>query len=109
MFRRIRPHQMPLPRMHPPAALAALLCACLLPAVAFAEGDPAPAPTPAAEAPAVQYAPVTEHDFDPEDVEGRTKNPDGDWVQGRAGTAPGSLIRIRTTFNPELLQSAQDI
>ena len=93
----------------------ALVFACLLPAAAFAEGDPSTPPPaaadPAAEVPppGAHYAPVTRHIFDGEDVEGRTRNPDGAWVEGHAGTPAASLIRIRTTFRAELLQSAQDI
>lgn len=78
--------------------------------VASAESDPAePAPRPAESQPEVRYAPVTHHTFTGEEVDGRVRDPDGAWVEGRRGAAPGSLIRIRTTFRVELLQSADDI
>lgn len=91
--------------------LLTLFCAaCFLPAAALAEGDPAPAPNPEpiTERPVV-YEPVTEHIFGGEEVEGRTKSPDGDWVAGRMGARMNSLIRIRTDFRAELLQTAQDL
>lgn len=88
-----------------------LFTLALAPAAALAESEPAAPPaTPAPDpAPELRYAPVTHHTFTGEEVDGRTRDPDGQWVEGRAGAAPGSLIRIRTTFRAELLQSAADI
>lgn len=87
---------------------AALLLSALLAGPALADQTPPAAPeaNPPAEA---RYAPVTHHIFTGEEVDGRTQRPDGDVVQGRHGAPLGSLIRIRTDFDPELLQSAQDI
>lgn len=87
---------------------AALLFTALLAGPALADQTPpaAPAADPSAD---VRYAPVTHHTFTGEEVDGRTQRPDGDVVLSRHAAPLGSLIRIRTDFDRELLQSAQDL
>lgn len=106
MLRRLAPNHPALAALALATLALATLCLPALAAPALAD-QPAPAPDPAA--PATVYAPVTEHVFGGEEVEGRTARPDGERVEGRTGPRLTSLVRVRESFRAELLQSAADL
>jgi hypothetical protein len=51
---------------------------------------------------------VQRYDFDPDEVEGELLAPDGSSVQSAVRSRWDGLIRVRTTFVPELIKSAED-
>jgi hypothetical protein len=51
----------------------------------------------------------TRYDFDDDVVEGGTLHPEGDLISSRRPSKQSSLIKIRETFVPELLKSAEDL
>jgi len=57
----------------------------------------------------VQYKQKTVYDFDDDVVEGDLVRPDGEFIDSRKGAKHSSLIKIRETFVPELLKSANDV
>lgn len=73
---------------------------------------PKPAAKPAAAAPKagdVSYKSKTVYDFDDDIVEGDLVRPDGEFIDSRRSAKHSSLIKIRESFVPELLKSAEDI
>lgn len=80
----------------------------LAPTVAFAQ-TPSPSDLNPGTSPGVVHPKVTEHVFDPEDVEGRTKRPEGETVQGRINQRFRSLITVRADFDDRLLQTAETL
>jgi hypothetical protein len=64
---------------------------------------------PAAGGDNVQYKQKTVYDFDDDVVEGDLVRPDGEFIDSRKGAKHSSLIKIRETFVPELLKSANDV
>ncbi len=63
------------------------------------------------KAPAVtiSYKQKTTYDFDEEQVEGTTVRPDVDLVEGRTGKKQDSLIRLRSSFQDEMLKSVESL
>ena len=57
----------------------------------------------------VTYKSKTVYDFDDDVVEGDLVRPEGEMIGGKANTKHSSLIKIRDTFVPEMLKSAEDI
>jgi hypothetical protein len=74
-----------------------LLAALLVPAAASAK-------KPADKEPAPQV--LTYGDGD--EIEGGTLGPDGNAVNAKGKTRFSSLVKVRTTFIPELIKSAQN-
>ena len=75
---------------------------------------PAPGPVAAGGAlkgqpSAVTYKQKTSYDFDDDQVEGQVIHPDTDLVTGRSKTHHESLVRPRTTFQPEMLKSVESL
>ena len=73
----------------------------------IASAQKAPAKAPAGSD--VQYKSKTVYDFDDDVVEGDLVRPEGELVGGKTNTKHSSLIKIRDTFVPEMLKSAEDI
>ncbi len=83
-----------------PSLRVCLLAALLVPGIAGAKK-----PVPAADKePAPQILTYGEGD----EVEGGVFGPDGNVVGSTRGSKHHSLVRVRTTFIPELLKSALD-
>ncbi len=57
----------------------------------------------------VSYKSKTVYDFDDDVVEGDLVRPEGELVGSKTGTKHSTLIKIRDTFVPEMLKSAEDI
>jgi hypothetical protein len=51
----------------------------------------------------------THYEFDDDNVEGNLVRPDDSWIESRRAAKHSSLIRMRTSFVPELLKSAEDL
>jgi hypothetical protein len=51
----------------------------------------------------------THYEFDDDSVEGNLVRPDDSWIDSRRAAKHSSLIRMRTSFVPELLKSAEDL
>lgn len=75
----------------------------LLAAPAWADAPKAKAPPQAKAQPAVRY------DFDDDIVEGGTLSPDGAIINTLRPIKQSSLIKIRESFTPELIKSAEDL
>ena len=72
----------------------------------------APAAGPAVKrdgAPTVSYKQRTNYDFDDEEVQGSLVQPDTDLITGRLKSTHESLVRPRTTFQPEMLKSVESL
>ena len=87
-------------RTHAAFAFALALPTFALPPAAAAQGEPAPPPAP----PEVRV-----YTFEPEDVAGVIRGPEGELETVRLADRLPSLIRVRPDFRPELLQSAADL
>lgn len=85
------------------AAAAALLIASVA-APAAAQAPPTPAPGGDAAGAGVKIERMV---FGEEIIDGRRQEPDVAVFQGRRQVEAGSLIRVRTDFWPELLESAE--
>jgi hypothetical protein len=68
-----------------------------------ARAEPTRSPKPDAAHPQVRY------DFDDDVVEGGIAQGDGVLVEGKRPIKHSTLIKIRETFTPELLKSAEDL
>ena len=85
---------------------AALLALAFTATPAFAqELDPAPA----VQEPTVRYQAVTEIDGEDLTVSGANKGPEGALVTTRRASQFRPLVKLRTHFDPELLDSANQI
>ncbi|MCB9531631.1 MAG: hypothetical protein H6698_08020 [Myxococcales bacterium] len=54
-----------------------------------------------------RYEDTTTYDFENDYVEGQLVRPDGDVVSGQRHGKESNLIRIRTDFIPEMVQSVE--
>lgn len=59
--------------------------------------------------PGVVYKKETVYDFDEDVVEGAFVRPEGEYLDSRRAARHSSLIKIRESFVPEMLKSAEDI
>lgn len=59
--------------------------------------------------PGVVYKKETVYDFEDDVVEGAFIRPEGEYLDARRAARHSSLIRIRESFVPEMLKSAEDI
>jgi hypothetical protein len=59
--------------------------------------------------PGVVYKKETVYDFEDDVVEGSFIRPEGEYLDARRAARHSSLIRIRESFVPEMLKSAEDI
>ena len=59
--------------------------------------------------PTVVYKKETVYDFEDDVVEGSFIRPEGEYLDARRAARHSSLIRIRESFVPEMLKSAEDI
>lgn len=59
--------------------------------------------------PGVVYKKETTYDFEDDVVEGSFIRPEGEYLDARRAARHSSLIRIRESFVPEMLKSAEDI
>ena len=57
----------------------------------------------------VLYREKTEVDFEALDIEGALKKPGSDFVMSRKDVMFNPLLPPRTDFNPEMLQSIEDV
>lgn len=57
----------------------------------------------------VAYKERTQYDFDADEVEGTVVQPDVDLITGRLKAHHQSLVRPRSSFQPELLQSVDSL
>jgi hypothetical protein len=57
----------------------------------------------------VTYKQRTNYDFDDDQVEGTLVQPDTDLITGRLKASHESLVRPRTTFQPEMLKSVESL
>lgn len=57
----------------------------------------------------VSYKQRTNYDFDDEEVQGSLVQPDTDLITGRTKATHESLVRLRTTFQPEMLKSVESL
>ena len=57
----------------------------------------------------VTYKQRTNYDFDDDQVEGTLVQPDTDLITGRGKAKHDSLVRPRTTFQPEMLKSVESL
>lgn len=57
----------------------------------------------------VTYKDRTNYDFDDDQVEGTLVQPDTDLITGRLKATHESLVRPRTTFQPEMLKSVEQL
>jgi hypothetical protein len=57
----------------------------------------------------VSYKERTRYDFDDEDVRGEMVRPDGDRVDGRLGARFESMLKIRGSFQQEMLKSVDSL
>jgi|GEM_PF-6947676 len=78
-----------------------------LAAPAAAQRGPVKAPADKASAPAPR--PAKTYVFSGDELEGELQAPSGDELTARTGAGFGSLIRVRTTFLPEIARSAEDV
>ena len=62
-----------------------------------------------ADNPDVVYKKNTEYDFEDDVVEGSFVRPEGEFFGSKKKNRYRSLIKIRETFLPEMLKSAEDI
>lgn len=67
-------------------------------------GQPLPAGTHT-----VMYKDKTVYDFDADEVVGTMVSPDSVMVDGRLGPKFGSMLKPRTSFQPELLKSVDSL
>ena len=61
------------------------------------------------DTPGVVYKKNTEYDFEDDVVEGSFVRPEGEFFGSKKKNRYRSLIKIRETFLPEMLKSAEDI
>ncbi|QDG49973.1 hypothetical protein FIV42_04225 [Persicimonas caeni] len=57
----------------------------------------------------VQYQKETVYDFEGDDVTGSLVKPDGENITGQTHGKTSSLIKIRSDFIPEMLESVEDL
>ena len=62
-----------------------------------------------AENPGVVYKKETVYDFEEDVVEGSFVRPEGEYLDSRRAARHSSLIKIRESFVPEMLKSAEDL
>lgn len=85
-----------------------LAFAVVVPGLAAAQdADPGTVEDPAT--PGVVYKKETVYDFEDDVVEGAFIRPEGEYLDARRAARHSSLIRIRESFVPEMLKSAEDI
>lgn len=82
-----------------------LLGALLSTSSAFAQDDV----VTDAENPGVVYKKETVYDFEEDVVEGSFVRPEGEYLDSRRAARHSSLIKIRESFVPEMLKSAEDL
>ena len=61
------------------------------------------------ENPGVVYKKETVYDFEDDVVEGSFVRPEGEYLDSRRAARHSSLIKIRESFVPEMLKSAEDL
>jgi hypothetical protein len=81
----------------------------LLPVSAAAQDLPAPEVGKTQTGPDVQYKEKTVYDFEGDDVTGSLIKPDGENITGETHGKTSSLIKIRSDFIPEMLQSVENL
>jgi hypothetical protein len=57
----------------------------------------------------VEYKKETVYDFEGDDVTGSLVKPDGENITGQTHGKTSSLIKIRSDFIPEMLESVEDL
>ncbi len=57
----------------------------------------------------ITYKERTQYDFDADEVEGTVVQPDVDLITGRLKAHHQSMVRPRSSFQPELLQSVDSL
>jgi hypothetical protein len=80
----------------------------LIPAAVAAQDMPSPE-VGRQEGGDVQYKEETVYDFDGDDVTGNLIKPDGENVQALTHGKTSSLIKIRSDFIPEMLESVEEL
>jgi hypothetical protein len=90
-------------------ALAAGVIALLIPTLAAAQDMPQPEVGRAQQGGDVEYQKETVYDFEGDDVTGNLIKPDGENITGQTHGKTSSLIKIRSDFIPEMLESVEDL
>lgn len=89
---------------------AALVLSFLNVGAALAQTTSAQNTAAAVKSPAqVHYLQTTRYDFDNDQVEGRTLQPDGEWVDGIKRGRHTSLVKARQHFTSEMLKSVEGL
>jgi hypothetical protein len=83
--------------------------AFLVPTLATAQDMPQPEVGRGQQGGDVQYKKETVYDFDGDDVTGSLIKPDGENITGDTHGKTSSLIKIRSDFIPEMLESVEDL
>lgn len=78
-------------------------------AVAIAQDGPQPEVGHEQEGGETEYEKETVYDFDGDDVTGNLVKPDGEDVQAQTHGKTSSLIKIRSDFIPEMLESVEEL
>ena len=86
-----------------------VLSAWLIPAAAFAQDMPAPEVGRAQQGDNVEYKKETVYSFEGDDVTGSLVKPDGENITGRTHGKTSNLIKIRSDFIPEMLESVEQL
>lgn len=81
----------------------------LIPAAVAAQDMPSPEVGRQQGGGDVQYKEETVYDFDGDDVTGNLIKPDGENVQALTHGKTSSLIKIRSDFIPEMLESVEEL
>ena len=81
----------------------------LIPTLAAAQDMPQPEVGRTQQGGDVQYKKETVYDFEGDDVTGNLIKPDGENITGETHGKTSSLIKIRSDFIPEMLESVEEL
>jgi hypothetical protein len=90
-------------------ALVAGVLAFVVPTLATAQDMPQPEVGRSQQGGNVEYKEETVYDFDGDDVTGNLIKPDGENITGETHGKTSSLIKIRSDFIPEMLESVENL
>ena len=92
------------------SAVAATLIVTFLASVSFAQDGPAPeVGVGEGGEDGVVYESETNYDFEDDYVDGQLVRPDGEFIGARRSGKDSSLIRIRSDFIPEMVESVEQL
>ena len=85
------------------------VAAFLVPTAVMAQDMPRPEVGRGQQGGDVQYKKETVYDFSGDDVTGNLIKPDGENITGETHGKTSSLIKIRSDFIPEMLESVEEL